>query len=154
MKKWLLPMAIIGLIGLDQWSKLWIVTKIALGEIRPFLPGVVSLTHLHNYGAAFSILQHQQWLFAVITVVVIGGAVIYLVKHQTAGLLTTTALSLIISGGIGNFIDRLRLGYVIDMVQLEFIDFAIFNLADAYLTVGVLVMFLALWKEETHGNLH
>ena len=55
-------------------------------------------------------------------------------------------LLLIISGGIGNFIDRLRLGYVVDMVHLDFMNFAIFNVADSYLTVGVVILFIALWK--------
>lgn len=154
MRKWLLPLLISGLIALDQWTKLWTVATIQLGAVRGFLPGLVSLTYLRNYGAAFSILQHQQWLFTLITLVVMGIAIVYLIKNLSAGYLTLTALVLIISGGIGNFIDRLRLGYVIDMIQLDFVDFAIFNVADAYLTVGVLVMFLALWKEETHGNLH
>ncbi|HGN5281688.1 TPA: signal peptidase II, partial [Streptococcus pyogenes] len=56
------------------------------------------------------------------------------------------------SGGIGNFIDRLRLAYVIDMVHLDFVDFAIFNVADSYLTVGVILLVICLWKEEDYGN--
>ena len=62
------------------------------------------------------------------------------------------ALLLIVSGGIGNFIDRLCLAYVIDMVHLDFVDFAIFNVADAYLTLGVILLVVCLWKEEDYGN--
>ncbi|WP_019316870.1 signal peptidase II, partial [Streptococcus mutans] len=62
------------------------------------------------------------------------------------------SLLLIISGGLGNFIDRLRLGYVVDMIHLDFVDFAIFNVADSYLSVGVALLIIALWKEEKNGN--
>lgn len=61
-------------------------------------------------------------------------------------------LELIIAGGVGNFIDRLRLGYVVDMIHLDFMDFAIFNLADSYLIVGVIVLMIAVWKEEDGSN--
>ena len=77
----------------------------------------------------------------------------YLVKNYQKSLWLVLSLILIISGGIGNFIDRVHLGYVVDMVQLDFIDFAIFNVADSYLTVGVLLLILILWKEE-NGSHH
>ena len=64
------------------------------------------------------------------------------------------SLSLIISGGLGNFIDRVRLGYVVDMVHLDFMDFAIFNVADSYLTVGVVMLFIVLWREGEDGINH
>ena len=78
---------------------------------------------------------------------------VYLIKNYQKSLWLVLSLVLIISGGIGNFIDRLHLGYVVDMVQLDFIDFAIFNVADSYLTVGVLLLILILWKEE-NGSHH
>lgn len=78
----------------------------------------------------------------------VGFAVYYFVKHIKGSFWLLFGLLLIISGGLGNFIDRLRLGYVVDMVHLDFMDFAIFNLADAYLSVGVVILFIALWKEE------
>ncbi|MCU9534357.1 signal peptidase II [Streptococcus sp. CSL10205-OR2] len=137
----------IVLIILDQLSKLWIVSNISLGEVKSFLPGVFSLTYLRNYGAAFSILQNQQWFFFVITIAFLGVATRFFIKSKDHQIITRIGLLLILSGGIGNFIDRLRLGYVVDMIQLDFMDFAIFNLADSYLTVGVLVLVLALWKE-------
>ena len=61
---------------------------------------------------------------------------------------------MIISGGLGNFIDRVRLGYVVDMVHLDFMDFAIFNVADSYLTVGVVMLFIVLWREGEDGINH
>ncbi|HEQ8014585.1 TPA: signal peptidase II [Streptococcus pyogenes] len=152
MKKRLFVLSLILLVALDQLSKFWIVSHIALGEVKPFIPGIVSLTHLQNNGAAFSILQDQQWFFVVITVLVIGYAIYYLATHPHLNIWKQLALLLIISGGIGNFIDRLRLAYVIDMVHLDFVDFAIFNVADSYLTVGVILLVICLWKEEDYGN--
>ena len=153
MRKYVIPLSILVLIGLDQLVKWWIVGNIALGQVRPALPGLFSLTYLRNHGAAFSILQNQQWLFTILTVVVIGAAIVYLVKHVKDSLWLLLSLVLIIAGGIGNFIDRLCLGYVVDMVQLDFMDFAIFNVADSYLTVGVLLLIIILWKEE-NGSHH
>ncbi|HEQ1040296.1 TPA: signal peptidase II [Streptococcus pyogenes] len=152
MKKRLFVLSLILLVALDQLSKFWIVSHIALGEVKPFIPGIVSLTYLKNNGAAFSILQDQQWFFVVITVLVIGYAIYYLATHPHLNIWKQLALLLIISGGIGNFIDRLRLAYVIDMVHLDFVDFAIFNVADSYLTVGVILLVICLWKEEDYGN--
>lgn len=148
MRKFGIPITIIGLIILDQLSKLWIVNHIALGEVQSFLSPIFSLTYVRNYGAAFSMLQNQQWFFALVTFVVVGAAIYYLIKNIKGHWLLLLGLMLVISGGLGNFLDRVRLGYVVDMVQLDFVDFAIFNVADSYLTVGVVVLALALWKDE------
>ena len=148
------PLAAVILILLDQLSKQWIVNHIPLNAIRKCVPGIFSLTYLRNYGAAFSILQNQQWFFTVITLAVVGAACYYFIKNINGNFWFLFGLLLIISGGIGNFIDRLRLGYVIDMVHLDFMNFAIFNMADSYLTVGVVILFIALWKEEENGINH
>ncbi|MFX4049086.1 signal peptidase II, partial [Streptococcus suis] len=78
-------------------------------------------------------------------------AIWYLIKHINASIWLISSLSLIIAGGLGNFIDRIRLGYVVDMFHLDFINFPIFNVADSYLTVGVLLLFICIMKEEDHG---
>ena len=153
-RKLYFPLAAVMLILLDQLSKQWIVNHIPLNAIRKCVPGIFSLTYLRNYGAAFSILQNQQWFFTVITLAVVGAACDYFIKNINGNFWFLFGLLLIISGGIGNFIDRLRLGYVIDMVHLDFMNFAIFNVADSYLTVGVMILFIALWKEEENGINH
>lgn len=138
----------LGLILLDQWTKWWVVTHLTLGEEIAFLPPLFGLTYLQNHGAAFSILQHQQGFFAVMTILVLSYALYYFIKQNSSHWLMLTGLTLLMAGGLGNFIDRLRLGYVVDMIQLTFMDFAIFNVADSYLTVGVMVLLVALWREE------
>ena len=151
-RKVTVPLVIVALIALDQWVKFEIVKNIQLGEVKPFIPKIVSLTYLRNTGAAFSILENQQWLFAVITLVVIGAAIWYLSKHIKGSVWLLSALCLIIAGGIGNFIDRMRQGFVVDMFQLDFINFAIFNVADSYLTIGVLVLIVMMLKEEDNAS--
>lgn len=152
MRKVWIPVSIVLLIVLDQLVKWWTVTNIELNSVQSFIPKVLSLAYLRNYGAAFSILQNQQWLFTVITLVVIAGASWYLVKQIKGSTWLLTSLTLIIAGGLGNFIDRLRLGYVVDMFHLDFMDFPIFNVADSYLTIGVLVLFICIMREEENGS--
>ena len=151
-RKVIVPIVIVALIALDQWVKFEIVKNIQLGGVKPFIPKILSLTYLRNTGAAFSILENQQWLFAVITLVVIGAAIWYLSKHIKGSAWLLSGLSLIIAGGIGNFIDRMRQGFVVDMFQLDFINFAIFNVADSYLTIGVLVLIVMMLKEEGNAS--
>lgn len=143
-----LCLGLLVLIALDQLSKLWIVTHIGLGQVKSFLPGLVSLTYLQNRGAAFSILQNQRWFFTIITCIVVSVAFIYYIKRAPMSKLKEWALILIISGAIGNFIDRMRLSYVVDMIHLDFMNFAIFNVADSYLSIGVVLLMIILWKEE------
>ena len=143
---------IVALIVLDQLVKAYVVQNIALGEVKTWIPNFVSLTYLQNRGAAFSMLQDQQWFFTVITLVVMAGAIWYLHKHLDDSLWTVLGLMLIISGGLGNFIDRVSQGFVVDMFHLDFVNFAIFNVADSYLTVGVVVLLIAMLKEEMNGN--
>lgn len=150
-KNWV-PSVIVVLIALDQLVKWWTVENIALDSVRDFIPNVLSLAYLRNYGAAYSLLQNQQTFFIVITIVVMAGAIWYLIKHIKDSLWLVTSLSLVIAGGFGNFIDRVRLGYVVDMFHLDFIDFPVFNVADSYLTVGVLLLFICIMKEEDDGR--
>ena len=151
-KRGIVAVIVLLLIALDQLVKSYIVQQIPLGEVRSWIPNFVSLTYLQNRGAAFSMLQDQQWLFAVITLVVMVGAIWYLHKHMEDSLWMVLGLTLIIAGGLGNFIDRLRQGFVVDMFQVDFINFAVFNVADTYLTFGVLIMLLVIIKEENNGS--
>ena len=144
--------SILLLIALDQVVKWYVVKEIPLGGMRRFIPKVVSLTYLKNSGAAFSMLENQQWFFAIITLIAMGAAFVYLYRHIKGSLWLLLGLTLIISGGIGNFIDRVRQGFVVDMFHLDFMNFAIFNVADSYLTVGVFLLLILMLKEEMHGN--
>lgn len=144
--------SILLLILLDQAVKGYVVKEIPLGGMRRFIPKVVSLTYLKNSGAAFSMLENQQWFFTIITMIAMGAAFVYLYRHIKGSIWLLLGLTLIISGGIGNFIDRLRQGFVVDMFHLDFMNFAIFNVADIYLTIGVGLLLIYLLREESHGS--
>lgn len=144
--------SILLLIILDQAVKGYVVKEIPLGSMRRFIPKVVSLTYLKNSGAAFSMLENQQWFFTIITLIAMGAAFVYLYRHIKGSIWLLLGLTLIISGGIGNFIDRLRQGFVVDMFHLDFMNFAIFNVADIYLTIGVGLLLIYLLREESHES--
>ena len=144
--------SILLLIVLDQAVKWYVVKEIPLAGMRSFIPKVVSLTYLKNSGAAFSMLENQQWFFAIITLIAMGAAFVYLYRHIKGSIWLLLGLTLIISGGIGNFIDRVRQGFVVDMFHLDFMNFAIFNVADIYLTIGVGLLLIHILREESHGS--
>jgi signal peptidase II len=138
---------IIVLIGLDQFVKWWITAHLAVGAVHGFIPGLIALTNLHNDGAAWSILEGQQWFFYLITVVAVV-AICYLMRRWRNNRLKMITLSLIMAGALGNFIDRLHQHYVVDMFDLLPINFPVFNIADVCLTIGVVTLIIIILKED------
>lgn len=134
----------LGILGIDQVVKWWVVTHIKLNSTINFIPHVLSLANVRNDGAAWSIFQGQQVLFIVISIVALI-VMVYLLKKNMNDKLFAWALALMIGGTLGNFIDRLRLGYVVDMFALDFMNFPIFNVADCALTIGVILLIIALF---------
>ena len=136
------------LVVCDQLVKYWIVSNLSLGEAMNVIPNVFSLTYYQNSGAAWSILQGQMWFFAIVTFVAVPLCIWLLWKNRRGSKFYSLALGLVIAGALGNFIDRMRLGYVVDMFQTDFINFPIFNVADMCLTIGVVMVFIyALFEE-------
>ncbi|HFK2755015.1 signal peptidase II [Enterococcus faecalis] len=136
------------LVGLDQWSKYLTVQNISLGETKEFIPGFLSLTHLRNTGAAWSLLEGKMIFFYVITVIVSIVIIYLLIKNYKKSIWYSVGLSFVLAGAIGNFIDRVRLGYVVDMLQTDFMNFPIFNVADSTLVIGVICIFIYLILDE------
>ena len=136
------------LVGLDQWSKYLTDQNISLGETKEFIPGFLSLTHLRNTGAAWSLLEGKMIFFYVITVIVSVVIIYLLIKNYKKSIWYSVGLSFVLAGAIGNFIDRVRLGYVVDMLQTDFMNFPIFNVADSTLVVGVICIFIYLILDE------
>lgn len=131
---------IICLVIIDQASKWWTVQNIDLHQVIEVIPNVLSLTYIQNTGAAWSILEGKMMFFYIVTIIVVAVLLYELHKHWQDSRLFAVGISFIIGGALGNFIDRLFLKYVVDMIKLEFIDFPIFNLADTWLTVGVILV--------------
>lgn len=136
------------IIALDQATKYWTVQSIPYREVVEWIPGFISFTHHRNSGAAWSILEGQMLFFYIVTIIIVGVIIYYLHLYGRKDRLFGVALSLILGGAIGNFIDRLLFQYVVDMVRLEFINFPIFNVADIALTVGVGLMIVYLILDE------
>lgn len=135
---------LVVIVGCDQLLKYWITTNLALQQVQTLIPNLFSLTYLRNDGAAWSILQGKQLFFMLLTPIVILVLGYLLFKARRQHRIYALGLTFMIAGALGNFIDRLRLGYVVDMFQLDFINFPIFNLADSALTVGVILVFVYL----------
>ncbi|HFI0795032.1 TPA: signal peptidase II [Streptococcus suis] len=152
MRKFGFPILAAVLIAVDQLVKAWTVANIELDTVEPFIKGFMSLAYLRNYGAAWSILQNQQWFFTIVTIATVTGLIWYYVKQIKGNLWTLFSLALMIAGALGNFIDRIRLGYVVDMFHLDFISFPVFNVADMCLSVGVGILFICIMKEESNGS--
>ena len=143
----------VALLVVDQWSKFWITANLPMGESLPFLPGFVELLTVHNYGAAWSSFSGQRWFLIILTAIIMAAVLIALVRivRHPAGV---AAGFLILSGGVGNIIDRLRLGYVVDMFHFEFWpSYPVFNVADMCVVCGaILGAVYYLWIYEKYDK--
>jgi len=141
-----MPYLIVAVIILiiDQIAKYWTNANLVVDSASPIIPGFVQLTNVQNRGAAFGILQDGRWFFIALTVVVAVAAIVLIRKNIIKGKLGRWMLVLVIAGGLGNCIDRLFKGYVTDMFQFQFMNFAIFNVADIFITIGGIIFCLYL----------
>ena len=132
------------LVVLDQAVKFAVRANIELGRSVPFLPHILDLAYVQNTGAAFSILRQHTWLLTLTSAVVVLVMCWLIVKGFFQNALGRWAAALVLAGGMGNLIDRAVFGFVTDMFQTTFIDFAVFNVADCCITVGVPLLFLSV----------
>lgn len=130
---------LIACIAGDQLLKYWVVQNLDVGQSAPLLPGLVRLTRLHNTGAAWGSFSGKTALLAAVTVVLLLAVAWLVLKRIVRHPLGLCAAMLVLGGGIGNMIDRVCRGYVVDMFDLEFMDYPIFNLADCFVVVGVIL---------------
>ncbi len=152
----LMLLAAVVVVVADQLSKLWVVANIPLHTQMDAIPGLFHLTYVQNTGAAFSSFQGMQWLFLLIFALFTAGVIWEFSKKRLP--LTgfdRWCIALVYAGGLGNMIDRLRLGYVVDMIAVDFINFPVFNVADCFITCGCIALLVHLvffnrdfWKDE------
>lgn len=134
---------IIAFIVLDQFSKFLAITRLMPKGDFTVIPGLLNFTYLQNYGIAFGMFQHKTWFF-IVTNTLIAAVVLYLIfRLYKKNTLFTVCLSLIFSGAIGNLIDRIRFGYVVDFIHFSFFP-PVFNIADSAVVVGAIAMSAAL----------
>lgn len=152
------------LLALDQWVKWWTAASFAApvppniyvtaDAARPLLPGLVELTRVHNYGAAWSSLSGQRWLLVGLTSAIAAAVLFVLIRRIVRHPLGVLACSLILSGGVGNILDRVRLGYVVDMFHFQFWpSYPVFNVADICVVCGAgLAAVYYLWFYERYDK--
>lgn len=154
----ILPYAIFiaAVVAADQLAKFLTVANIELFSDVPFIPGLLQLTYVQNTGAAFSSFQGQQWLFAVMFVIFTGVILWeFFKKPMPFTKVERWCIAAVYAGGLGNMIDRVRLGYVVDMIETTFMEFPVFNVADCFITCGCILLMVHLflfnkefWKDD------
>ncbi|MBQ9534794.1 MAG: signal peptidase II [Clostridia bacterium] len=138
-----------AIVILDQLVKYWARAHLMQGSME-VIEGVFRLRYTENTGAAFSILQGQRTLFLIITAVMVVGIVWLLCSGAFKGKIGNLALAMVLGGAVGNFIDRLLRGYVVDMFDFCLINFPVFNVADVFINVGgaLLIIYLVFIDKE------
>lgn len=145
-----------GIVAADQITKYLTVLYIPNLGAQPLIPGLLQISYVQNTGAAFSSFEGQQWLF---TLIFVAFTILIFYEYFKKPLGFTTlerwCIAAIYGGGLGNMIDRVRLGYVVDMIETTFIDFPVFNVADCFITCGCVLLMVHLflfhkdfWKEK------
>ena len=143
--------SVIVLVAADQIIKYWAVGALAEESII-LIDGVLSFTYHENYGAAFGLMQNMQTLLISATLIILLGIIVLICLGKIKGNLLVSSIALITAGGIGNLIDRLSNGYVIDYIYFELIDFPIFNFADCCVVIGCGLMILYVLLDERKGK--
>ena len=145
-----------GIVAADQLTKWLTVQHIAEGGFQSAINGVFHFTFLKNEGAAFSSFEGMQWLFALVFLLFTAGLIWEFIKGSM-GFTTFErwCIAAVYGGGLGNMIDRIRLGYVVDMIETTFMEFPVFNVADCFITCGAIALAAHLilfnkdfWKED------
>ncbi|TWW13806.1 lipoprotein signal peptidase [Dellaglioa algida] len=131
----------------DQVVKYVVSANIALDTSQTVIPNLFSIANIRNDGAAWSLMAGKQWFFFIVSILALGLMLYYFYKYR-ANTGYKISIALMIAGTLGNFIDRLRFGYVVDMFQTDFVNFPIFNVADMSLTVGVIILLIIVLKED------
>ena len=143
-------LAILACVALDQGVKLWTVANLELYESAPLIPGLVELLYVQNTGGGFSILREHTWLLTIVTAALMAVIAVILWKKIFPHPLAMWTLTAVLGGGLGNLIDRVRLGYVVDMFNFQFITFPVFNIADMCIVAGMIlgaVYYLFLYEK-------
>jgi signal peptidase II len=133
----------VAVVVLDQLTKASARALLADGTVRALVPGVIDLRLVQNTGAAFSIGQGGSAVFALLALAIAGVALYYVAQTPDAGWPITVSLACVAGGGIGNMLDRILLGHVTDFLATSFVSFPVFNVADIFVTCGVVVSFVA-----------
>ena len=143
---------IIALIVIDQVTKLLTINYLLPVNSVEIFKNILSFTYVENRGAAFGIMQNSRIFFLIFTVILIGAIIIYTIKTKPHNRLYLISTSLIIAGGMGNFIDRLFRGYVVDMIEVTFIEYPVFNFADICVVIGAILFCIYMFFDKSEKS--
>ena len=143
-----------AIVVLDQIVKFWAVNHLQTVGSLPFLPGMMNLTYAENTGAAFSILEGNVFFLIILPVIVCALAVYVLLSRRVTHPVLRWSFVLVLGGAIGNLIDRIFRGFVVDMFEITLFRFAIFNVADIFVTIGavLLVIYILFFMRDAAGD--
>lgn len=137
---------------IDQLSKGLINIGMNLNQSIEIIPNFLNLTYVHNTGAAFSIFEGAKWFFIITAIIVLNIIYIFFIKDKELKNSEIVIYSLLISGIIGNLIDRVVFGYVIDFIDVNIFNFAIFNLADSFIVIAVILLLIMMGGKNARDN--
>lgn len=137
----------LGVFLLDQASKLLIMSEMHRGQSIPVIKNIFYITYIHNPGAAFGLLADRTPFFVAVSLLVVAGILVFHWKGRARGGVLPVALGLIAGGALGNLVDRIRFGEVVDF--LDFRIWPVFNLADSAIVVGAGLLIIAVWRAES-----
>lgn len=139
---------IAALLLLDQLTKWIVLNTLTKVDTVALIDGIFHLTYCENRGAAFGIMQNRVWFFVVVTVAVFVAVIWYMIKYKPKNKWLNFSLTLLMGGALGNFVDRIFRGYVVDFLDFRLINFPIFNVADCFVVIGaILLAFYMIFSE-------
>ena len=143
--------ALLLLLAADQLVKLWVVRHMELFDTMALLPGFVELKYVQNTGGGWSVLSEHTWLLSLLTALIMAVVLFLMLRRVVRHPLGLWSCTLVLAGGLGNLIDRLRLGYVVDMFHFQFwSSYPVFNVADICIVIGMIlgaVYYLFLYEK-------
>lgn len=140
-------------IVIDRLLKRWTTHSLMLHESKAGIDGIFDFFYIHNDGAGFGVFSGKMWLFFIVTILIVSYLIYLIYRHRHAKWYLTLTYGLLLGGAIGNFIDRILYGYVIDMIRLQFMDFPIFNIADMALSIGVVWLIIQVLLDQNSEDL-
>ena len=152
--------ALLLLLAADQLVKLWVVRHLELFETMALLPGFVELKYVQNTGGGWSLLSEHTWLLSLLTALIMAVVLALVLRRVVRHPLGLWSCTLVLAGGLGNLIDRLRLGYVVDMFNFQFMHYPVFNIADICVVCGMVlaavyyIFFYEKYDAKKRGDSH
>lgn len=147
---------VVLIIAVDQLSKYWVVNNIGMQDSISVIPKVIDFVYVKNTGAAFSFLSDKNYgiiVLSCISVLFCIGVILFMIKQKPKNKLLVISLALMLSGAIGNGIDRIIKGYVVDFIEMIFIDFPVINIADIAITFGAaMIIIYVLFFDKSKNN--